>query len=112
MQPQTLTFNPNDTANANLYLGNGTYTTSSPNVGQIDELSSGTLSTYIPASPATVLYPSDLTFDAFGNLWGTSLYERYGFIACVIATTLVYACILPVILLIPRSIVAGADEAS
>jgi hypothetical protein len=68
MQPQTLTFNPNDTANANLYLGNGTYTTSSPNVGQIDELSSGTLSTYIPASPATVLYPSDLTFDAFGNL--------------------------------------------
>jgi hypothetical protein len=68
MQPQSLTFNPNDTANANLYIGNGTYVTSSPNVGQIDQLSSGTLSSWVPASPAKVLYPSDLTFDAFGNL--------------------------------------------
>ncbi len=46
----------------------------------------------------------------FGNLWGTSLYEHHGFTACVIATTLVYALILPIILLIPRSLVAAADE--
>jgi hypothetical protein len=46
----------------------------------------------------------------FGNLLGTSLYEHYGFTACVIATTLVYACILPIILFIPRSITAAADE--
>ena len=68
MQPQSLTFNPNDTVNANLYIGNGTYTTSTPNVGQIDKLSGGTLSTWVPASPTTLVYPSDLTFDAFGNL--------------------------------------------
>jgi streptogramin lyase len=68
LQPQSLTFNPNDTANASLYIGNGTYTTSTPNVGQIDKLSSGTLSIWVPASPTTVVYPSDLTFDAFGNL--------------------------------------------
>ncbi len=68
MQPQGLAFNPNDTANASLYIGNGTYTTSTPNVGQIDKLSGGVLSTWVPASPTTVVYPSDLTFDAFGNL--------------------------------------------
>jgi hypothetical protein len=68
MQPQSLTFNPNDTANASLYIGNGTYTTSTPNVGQIDKLSGGALSTWVPATPTTVVYPSDLTFDAFGNL--------------------------------------------
>ncbi len=68
MQPQGLAFNPNDTANASLYIGNGTYTTSTPNVGQIDKLSGGALSTWVPATPTTVVYPSDLTFDAFGNL--------------------------------------------
>ena len=68
MQPQSLAFNPNDIPNANLYIGNGTYTTSSPNVGQIDKLSGGTLSTWVPASPTTLVYPSDLTFDAFGNM--------------------------------------------
>jgi hypothetical protein len=68
LQPQGLAFNPNDIHNSSLYIGNGTYTTSSPNVGQIDKLSSGTLSTWVPASPTTVVYPSNLTFDAFGNL--------------------------------------------
>jgi hypothetical protein len=68
MQPQSLAFNPNDTVNASLYIGNGTYTTSTPNVGQINKLSGGALSTWVPASPTTVVYPSDLTFDAFGNL--------------------------------------------
>jgi hypothetical protein len=68
LQPQSLAFDPNDYHNSSLYIGNGTYTTSTPNVGQIDKLSSGTLSTWVPASPTTVVYPSDLTFDAFGNL--------------------------------------------
>ena len=68
MQPQSLVFNPNDFHNANLYIANGTYETSSPNVGQVDKLSAGTLTPWIPAIPTTVEYPSDLTFDAFGNL--------------------------------------------
>ena len=68
LQPQSLTFNPNDIANASLYIANGTYTTSSPNQGQIDKLAGGTLSTFIAATPTKLVYPSDLTFDAFGNM--------------------------------------------
>ena len=68
MAPQSLTFNPNDFHNANLYIANGTYANSTPNEGQVDKLSGGTLTQWIPATPATVEYPTDLTFDAFGNL--------------------------------------------
>lgn len=46
----------------------------------------------------------------FGNLWGTNLYEYHGgFVACVIATTLVYALVLPVILLVPKRLIVNAD---
>ncbi|MGH6872128.1 MAG: MFS transporter [Rhizomicrobium sp.] len=46
----------------------------------------------------------------FGNLWGTDLYDRHGgFTACVIATTIVYALILPVIAFVPRHLIATAD---
>jgi hypothetical protein len=46
----------------------------------------------------------------FGNLWGTNLYEYHGgFVACVIATTLVYALVLPVILLVPERLIVNAD---
>jgi MFS family permease len=46
----------------------------------------------------------------FGNLWGTNLYDYHGgFVACVIATTLVYALILPTILLVPKKLIATAD---
>jgi len=46
----------------------------------------------------------------FGNLWGTDLYEHHGgFVACVAATTIVYALILPVLLLIPERLIASAD---
>lgn len=46
----------------------------------------------------------------FGNVWGTSLYERHGgFLACVVATTAVYALILPTILLVPRRLIASTD---
>ena len=45
-----------------------------------------------------------------GNLWGTDLYDRHGgFVACVIATTIVYALILPVLLLVPKKLIATAD---
>lgn len=46
----------------------------------------------------------------FGNLWGTDLYEHHGgFPACVAATTLVYALILPTLLLVPKPLIATAD---
>ncbi|HEY2068984.1 MAG TPA: MFS transporter [Rhizomicrobium sp.] len=45
-----------------------------------------------------------------GNWWGTDLYDHHGgFVACVIATTAVYALILPVLLLVPRKLIATAD---
>jgi hypothetical protein len=45
-----------------------------------------------------------------GNLWGTDLYDHHGgFVACVIATTVVYALILPVLLLVPKRLIASAD---
>jgi Na+/melibiose symporter-like transporter len=47
----------------------------------------------------------------FGNLWGTNLYEFHGgFVACVTATTIVYALILPLILAVPRRLIASADR--
>jgi Na+/melibiose symporter-like transporter len=46
----------------------------------------------------------------FGNLWGTDLYERHGgFMTCMVATTIVYALILPLILLVPKRLIASAD---
>jgi hypothetical protein len=46
----------------------------------------------------------------FGDVLGTNLYDRYGgFAVCVIAITLVYALILPVLLLVPKRLVATAD---
>jgi hypothetical protein len=46
----------------------------------------------------------------FGDVLGTHLYDRYGgFTVCVIATTAVYALILPAVLLIPRSLIATVD---
>lgn len=46
----------------------------------------------------------------FGNLLGTDLYEHHGgFLACVVATALVYALILPTILLVPRRLIDTPD---
>ena len=46
----------------------------------------------------------------FGDVLGTSLYDHYGsFAVCVLAITIVYALILPVILLVPKSLIATAD---
>jgi hypothetical protein len=45
-----------------------------------------------------------------GNLLGTSLYDHFGgFTVCVIAITVVYALILPVLLLVPKRLIITAD---
>ena len=45
-----------------------------------------------------------------GDVLGTSLYDDYGgFAACVIAITVVYALILPALLLVPKHLTATAD---
>jgi hypothetical protein len=45
-----------------------------------------------------------------GDLPGTTLYEHFsGFSVCVIAITVVYALILPVLLLVPKRLVETAD---
>ena len=49
----------------------------------------------------------------FGDLWGTDLYEhKGGFVATVIAATLVYALMLPVLLLVPKRLTATRDGES
>jgi hypothetical protein len=46
----------------------------------------------------------------FGDVLGTDLYDRYGgFAVCVIAITIVYALILPTLLLVPSHLIATAD---
>lgn len=46
----------------------------------------------------------------FGDVLGTNLYDHYGgFAVCVIAITVVYALILPTLLLVPRRLIATAD---
>jgi hypothetical protein len=46
----------------------------------------------------------------FGDVLGTNLYDRYGsFTVCVIAITVVYALILPALLLVPKQLIATAD---
>ena len=46
----------------------------------------------------------------FGDVLGTNLYDYYGgFSACVIAITVVYALILPTLLLVPKRLIATAD---
>jgi len=45
-----------------------------------------------------------------GDVLGTNLYDSYGsFSVCVIAITAVYALILPVLLLVPKRLIATAD---
>ena len=46
----------------------------------------------------------------FGDVLGTNLYDYYGsFVVCVIAITVVYALILPALLLVPKYLIATAD---
>jgi Major Facilitator Superfamily len=46
----------------------------------------------------------------FGDVLGTNLYDHFGgFTVCVIAITIVYALMLPAILLVPNHLIATAD---
>jgi Na+/melibiose symporter-like transporter len=46
----------------------------------------------------------------FGDVLGTNLYDHFGgFTVCVVAITVVYALILPTLLLIPKRLIATAD---
>lgn len=46
----------------------------------------------------------------FGDLFGTWLYDRHGgFVTAVVATIIVYALILPVLLLVPKRLIATTD---
>jgi MFS family permease len=48
----------------------------------------------------------------FGDVLGTNLFDRFGsFKVCVIAITVVYALILPALLLVPKRLIATADGA-
>jgi MFS family permease len=60
----------------------------------------------------TLMMSSSLYFVVvrFGDVLGTYLYDRYGgFAVCVIAITIVYALILPSLLLVPKHLIATAD---
>ncbi|HEY5070430.1 MAG TPA: MFS transporter [Caulobacteraceae bacterium] len=47
---------------------------------------------------------------SFGNLWGTNLYDHHGgFLTLVVASVITSAAILPVLLLVPRHLIATAD---
>ncbi len=62
-QPQSLTFNPTDLTSSTLYVANS-------NAAQIDTLpsSGGPLTQWNAANTKNLVYPSDLVFDAFGDL--------------------------------------------
>jgi predicted MFS family arabinose efflux permease len=46
----------------------------------------------------------------FGDVLGTALYDRYGeFTICVAAITVVYALILPTLLMVPKGLISTAD---
>jgi hypothetical protein len=62
-QPQSLTFNPNDGNTATLYVANS-------NLGILDTLpsSGGAATNYDSANTANLRYPTDVAYDAFGNL--------------------------------------------
>jgi hypothetical protein len=52
-------------------------------------------------------------YDQARNLLGAALYQRFGgFLVCVIAITVVYALILPALLLVPKRLLATADGQS
>ena len=60
----------------------------------------------------TLMLASSLYFvvSRSGDLLGTHLYDHFGsFDVCVIAITVVYALMLPVMLLIPKELLATSD---
>ncbi|MEP6841739.1 MAG: MFS transporter [Bradyrhizobium sp.] len=60
----------------------------------------------------TLMLASSLYFvvSRFGDLLGTHLYDHFGsFDVCVVAITIVYALMLPAILLVPKDLIETAD---
>ena len=60
----------------------------------------------------TYMMASSLYFvvSRFGDVLGTNLYDHYGgFAVCVIAITIVYALMLPSLLLVPKRLIATTD---
>ncbi len=60
----------------------------------------------------TLMLASSLYFlvTRFGDVLGTRLYDQFGdFDVCVIAITIVYALMLPALLLVPSQLIASAD---
>ena len=60
----------------------------------------------------TLMMSGSLFFIAsrFGDVLGTNLYDHYGgFVVCVIAITVVYALILPTLVLVPQRLTATTD---
>jgi Na+/melibiose symporter-like transporter len=60
----------------------------------------------------TLMMSGGLFFIAsrFGDVLGTNLYDYYGgFAVCVLAITVVYALILPTLLLVPKHLIVTAD---
>ena len=47
--------------------------------------------------------------DKLGDMAGASLYSWHGFTACAWATAAVYACMLPILLLVPKRLTATKD---
>ncbi len=61
----------------------------------------------------TLMLANSLYFvvSRFGDLLGTHLYDHYGnFSVCVISITIVYALILPALLMVPKQLTATADQ--
>jgi len=48
---------------------------------------------------------------SLGNVFGTVIYDRYGFTACIVITTVVYALMLPLTALVPKALIATPDGA-
>jgi MFS family permease len=66
-----------------------------------------------PGLQGTILMMSaalQVTVARLGDILGTRLYDNFGgFQSCVIAITIVYALILPTLLLVPRNLISTAD---
>jgi hypothetical protein len=66
-----------------------------------------------PGLQGTILMTSaalSVIVSRFGDVLGTVLYQDYGgFTVCVIAITLVYALILPILMLLPKDLIVTAD---
>jgi len=61
----------------------------------------------------TLMLSGSLLFESirFGDVLGSKLFDHYGnFTVCVVAITIAYALILPVLLLVPKHLTATADN--